>query len=92
MRFRGFPEPLLRLVYGCSRAMDRVLHTRTGVYGWAFYFGNVGERVELTARTNVCIRCGQAHLSERLPVRRRVFLRRYHCPDCGATNCFTRDV
>ena len=32
--------------------------TRTGIYGWAFYFGNFTEPIDTTPWPNVCIRCG----------------------------------
>lgn len=41
---------------GLSRRMDRWLGTRTGVYGWAFWFGKMPESVDTTVWPNVCIR------------------------------------
>src|SRR5579871_6231136 len=38
----GFEWTLRAYVY-LSRRLDRWLGTRTGVYGWAFYFGNIPE-------------------------------------------------
>lgn len=79
-----------------SRRLDRRLHTRTSVYGWAFYFGNVGESIDTNTRANVCIRCGSGHAAEFLVaqdlVHRRFFwLRTWRCPECGAANPFALD-
>lgn len=89
-------EPLLSMLIAVLRSVDRGFHTRTSVYGWAFYFGAVPEQVDPTPRTNVCIRCGQAHASEWLQglnlVRKRwIWFRSYSCPDCGATNLYAED-
>ena len=97
MRFRGVPERLLALLTGLLRSLDRRLQTRSSVYGWAFYFGNVPEPVCPTAYTNVCIRCGQGNPSDWLArhgtVRKKWrLLEYYHCPACGAANVYTRDV
>jgi SAM-dependent methyltransferase len=89
-------EPVLSALIAILRVVDRWFHTRTSVYGWAFYFGSVSEPVDPTPRTNVCVRCGQAHASEWLEqlnlVRKRwIWLRSYRCPDCGATNLYADD-
>ncbi|MBZ5610372.1 MAG: class I SAM-dependent methyltransferase [Acidobacteriia bacterium] len=90
-------EPLLAASVGALRLVDRVFHTRAQVYGWAFYFGTVGEAVDTTPRVNVCVRCGQAHASDGLVdrgvVRKRwIWFRAYRCPDCGASNFFADDL
>ncbi len=92
----GNPTITAFLTYAL-RQLDRVLGTRSSVYGWAFYFGNLRESVGIDAWTNVCIRCGtghsQASLVERGRVRRQVVLfKSYLCPMCGAWNLFTSDV
>lgn len=97
LRFGGMPERLLALLTGALRALDRRFHTRTTVYGWALYFGAVGEPVDPTIRTNVCIRCGQAHPAQWLRdlglVRTKwKQLDYYHCPACGAPNLYSRDL
>jgi SAM-dependent methyltransferase len=96
MRFGGFFEPVLLLLCAGMRVIDRFLATRTSVYGWAFYFGAIGEKIDVQPRTNVCIRCGQAHPSQALEadgvVRRRRRFRTYRCPSCSALNYFSRDV
>lgn len=96
MRCPALWEPLLSQLIALLRLADRRLHTRAGVYGWAFYFGSIPEAVDLTTRTNVCVRCGQAHASDWLgdlgAVRKRwVWFRAYRCPDCGAVNFLTED-
>jgi SAM-dependent methyltransferase len=78
------------------RTLDQSLGTRTSVYGWALYFGDVGETLETAPWTNVCIRCGAGHSDASLTVNKRVrrqflFLRSYECPNCGAWNLFTKD-
>lgn len=96
MRFGGFREPWLRLVTTALRSWDLRFQTRLSLYGWAFYFGHVGEPVDPRPRMNVCIRCGAAHASEWLDrlqlVRRKwVLLAGYDCPECKAANIFVRD-
>lgn len=78
------------------RTLDRLFGTRTSVYGWAFYFGDVRESLETAAWTNVCIRCGAGLSDASLTINKRVrkqflILRSYDCPHCGAWNLFTRD-
>lgn len=53
----GREGPLRALTF-LLRLADRCFGTRLAVYGWAFYFGNVGESVENSTATNVCARCG----------------------------------
>jgi SAM-dependent methyltransferase len=95
MRFRGFAEPVLLMLCAGMRTIDRLLTTRTSVYGWAFYFGHIGETVDVQPLTNVCIRCGQAHPSQALEEAGRVrgwrFFKTYRCPGCGAPSFFSRD-
>ena len=96
MRFGGFWEPVLLLASTVLRSWDQRFQTRLSLYGWAMYFGEVGERVDPQPRRNVCIRCGAAHASEwldRLQVVRRkwIFLAGYDCPECKAGNIFLRD-
>jgi SAM-dependent methyltransferase len=86
----------LAVLTAILRFFDRQFGARTSVYGWAMYFGNVPEPVELRPWTNVCVRCGQAHSSDWLAeigaVRRRwLFFSAYGCPGCGAFNFYTRD-
>jgi SAM-dependent methyltransferase len=87
------PERLLLYLTWLLRAADRRLGARLTIYGWALYFGNLQERVDPTLRTNICIRCGQAHPSDWLlslgAVRQRRWLfDHYKCPGCGARNIF----
>lgn len=77
------------------RVLDRVLGTRTSVYGWAFYFGE-DPGVETQTWTNVCVRCGAAEAAPSIERNRRVPRRRlgipqYQCAGCGALNYFTKD-
>jgi len=92
MRFRGLWEPALALTTFATRLVDGWCGTRSSVYGWGFYFGNVGEPVDLQPLPNVCIRRGQAHPAAAFQkaglVRRKLFLPRYLCPGCGASNIF----
>ncbi|HLK20845.1 MAG TPA: hypothetical protein VKT81_17960 [Bryobacteraceae bacterium] len=79
-----------------TRLFDRVFHTRTSAYGWAFYFGNVGEEVEQESWSNVCVACGCGHssawlLHQKLVRRYRFVFRAYLCPACGARNLLTPD-
>lgn len=97
LRFRGLPERLLAVGTGALRVIDRRFCSRTTVYGWALYFGALGEPVDPTVRTNVCIRCGQAHPSEWLLALGLVrikwkLLHLYRCPACGAPNVYTEDA
>lgn len=77
-----------------SRRVDRSLKLRTSVYGWAFYFGNVPETIDISPWANVCIRCGAGAPASSLAARSRTFLpgcRVYACCNCGATNPFIND-
>jgi len=85
----GHPKAIAVLSFA-ARIFDRLLRSRLSVYGWAFYFGEIGEEVETTVWTNVCVHCGAAHPAAILITRGR-FLKRYHCPECGAWNLFTKD-
>jgi SAM-dependent methyltransferase len=76
----GF-EAVLRAYVRISRLVDRMLGTRTAVYGWAFYFGEVAEPVNLTAWANVCVRCGSGFAPDGLGRSST-----YACPNCGAKN------
>jgi hypothetical protein len=85
----------LAVLTAMLRFIDRHFRARTSVYGWAMYFGNVPETVELRPWTNVCVRCGQAHspdwLAEIGAVRRRwLFFSSFACPGCGTSNFYTR--
>jgi len=99
------PRPRRRLLVGggyewslllytwISRRIDRILHLRTSVYGWAFYFGDISADIDPAVSWNVCIRCGSgvrtANLYSGGYVRRNwCGVRMYACPCCGATNTF----
>lgn len=91
----GHPRFIAALNY-VLRILDRVLRTRTSVYGWAFYFGNVQEPIETAEWTNVCVSCGAGHsaasLASNNKIRREyLILKTYNCPNCGAWNLFTQD-
>ncbi len=87
-------ESLLRFLTLAFRYLDRLLHTRTSIYGWAYYFGDV-PNLDLTTSTNVCIKCGSAHpsrwLEETGKVSRTLGLTAYTCPTCETRNFFTAD-
>ena len=92
----GGNEPILRWLNGLLRCCDRLLGTRACVYGWALYFGSVGEPVESKTWVNVCVRCGQGHDSDSLLQAEQVWtrlrlLRFYRCPSCQAANLFFHD-
>jgi Methyltransferase domain len=79
-----------------ARLFDRLFQARASSYGWAFYFGNIGEAVEQGSWSNVCVGCGHGHaapwLLARNVVRRHwLFFQGYLCPACGSWNLFTPD-
>lgn len=89
---RGF---ILGLSYA-ARCIDRVFHTRLSAYGWALYFGNLGEAIEPASWSNVCVECGSGFPAAWLQachlVRRRfIMFPSYRCPSCNAWNFFTPD-
>lgn len=91
----GMPASLLAMTYG-FRVLDRIVGTRLAVYGWALYFGQIGEPIDALVWTNVCIGCGAGAPSEWLAgdpacVRRRFGFRTYRCGLCGTVNLFTDD-
>ena len=80
-----------------SRRFDRLLKTRTSVYGWAFYFGNIVDPIDTETWVNVCIRCGSGCSASSLIRQALVHsnfcgLRIYRCPHCGADNPFAEDT
>jgi SAM-dependent methyltransferase len=92
--FSRLPEPVLLCFNALLRLTDSRFGTRLSIYGWALYFGNLKQPVESIVRTNICIRCGQAHPADWLSrigaVQQRCWLLpRYKCPACGASNFFT---
>ncbi|HEX4274939.1 MAG TPA: class I SAM-dependent methyltransferase [Bryobacteraceae bacterium] len=70
-----------------SRRLDRFFGTRTGVYGWAFYFGKVAQPIDAGAWVNVCIRCGRGHSAGSLKKHFGI----WRCSECGAANPFAED-
>jgi SAM-dependent methyltransferase len=79
-----------------SRRLDRSLHTRTSMYGWALYFGSIEEPIDTETWVNVCIRCGSgcsaAELRERRLVRSGFLgMAVFECKECGAMNPFAED-
>jgi len=91
----GGTEASLLLFTWLSRALDRLLHTRLSVYGWALYFGHIHAPLDCRTWSNVCVRCGSGHPSQLLEqnqlVRRRLLFSMYTCPSCGARNMFSDD-
>ena len=85
----GGKEWILSSATYLFRIFDRIAGTRLSVYGWAMYFGSVGDEFDTGTWTNVCVRCGSGHPS--------AFLQtfgwppKFRCPGCGATNFFTKD-
>lgn len=97
MRFLGLPEPLLAFALRIIRTIDKRRSSRLGVYGWAFFFGKLGEQVDVTPRLNVCVRCGQAHPDEYLEALQLLRAtplpwKKYRCPDCGCDNWFVPKI
>jgi SAM-dependent methyltransferase len=88
LRFFAVPEFLLACAARGARLMDRHLKTRTGVYGWAMYFGQHPFPVDLTISSNVCVRCGQGSSAAELIEKCRFYMSTYRCPDCGGLNFF----
>ena len=89
----GGREWTLVLFNGLFRIVDRLLGTRTAVYGWALYFGQVSVPVETVGWVNACARCGSGHSLQRLAEEGRIrrvlgLVPTYRCPDCGARNLF----
>ena len=90
----GGAEWSLFLCTWLSRQLDRCLKTRTRVYGWALYFGDVAGPIDAEPWVNVCIRCGNGLPASVLTGEGRVrslfrVLRVFRCPHCGATNPFS---
>ena len=77
------------------RWLDRLFHTRLGVYGWRFCFGATDCSFDPELRVNVCVRCGSGHSEAFLRASRRTrrafLLEAYRCPICNATNLLTPD-
>jgi len=89
-------EGQLVLLNALLRLLDRFLHTRTSVYGWALYFGLIHRQISTDPQTNVCVRGGFGHRSDWLMKIRVVdaflgLIPRYRCPHCGAANIYFRD-
>ena len=95
MLLGGGREWVLVLWNALFRTLDRLLGTRTAVYGWALYSGKVPVPVDTVGWVNACARCGSGHSLRRLSEEGRVrrvlgLVPAYHCPDCGARNLFFR--
>ena len=89
----GGAEWILRLATLIFRKLDKLIGTRTSIYGWAIWFGNPVD-VDTRPWSNTCVRCGAGHPSDRLSPRGGVFgfgPPRFRCPSCGTDNYFTGD-
>ena len=89
-------EDALVVADAVLRLLDKLLHTRTSIYGWCMYFGRVPEPVDTRPWTNVCARCGQAHPSAWLDeigatCRWWGLFPAYRCPGCGLVNLYGDD-
>jgi SAM-dependent methyltransferase len=91
----GGAEWVLRLATFILRKTDKLIGTRTSIYGWAFCFG---AEVAFDTRpwSNTCVRCGSGHPSDSLVRRERRAMfgfgpRLFRCPACGTENYFTED-
>jgi hypothetical protein len=106
---RNAPQPRRALAIGggcewtvflyawLSRRLDRFVGTRSSVYGWALYFGNISEPVGAETWLNVCIGCGAGHsalsLQQGNAVRHGVpGMRVFRCPACQTINPFADDA
>ncbi len=92
----GGNENVLILLNYFFRMCDRLLGTRSAVYGWAMYFGQVPGAIDREPWVNVCVRCGSGHkeasLAEAGRVRRRYLaFPAWVCPTCSAINLLTPD-
>ena len=88
----GGSELSLFLYVFLSRKIDRLFHTRSAIYGWAFTFGSAPASDDLVPWPNVCIRCGSGAAARELSPRRTLLgVAVYRCPRCGTTNPFCRD-
>lgn len=92
---KGHRRCIIALSYA-ARLFDRLFHTRASAYGWALYFGKIGERIESKPWSNVCVGCGAGHpagwlLASNLVRRHFRAFQSYRCPGCGAWNFFTPD-
>lgn len=76
-----------------SRRLDRIIHSRTSVYGWALYFGSAPTPIDTRTWVNVCIFCGAGCSSIVLAERvRTVFgIKVYACPGCATLNPYIED-
>lgn len=93
----GGHEWSLFLYTWLSRRLDRFLGTRSSVYGWALYFGNIPEPVGAETWLNVCIGCGAGHsalsLQQGDTVRQGLLgVRTFQCPACQTINPFAEDA
>ena len=91
----GRPWTLLAYTW-ISRRLDRIFGLRSGVYGWALYFGGVEQRIDTSTWVNVCVRCGSSAPAHRLMEAGRVRrswlgFRLFDCPVCGSLNTFFPD-
>ena len=95
MRVGGLWQPLVVSINAACRLFDRWFGTRSSVYGWALYFGWIGEPLDLQPFENVCVRCGEAHPAPMIEqwkrVRRRFPVPLYECPGCHTLNVFVHD-
>jgi SAM-dependent methyltransferase len=87
-------EGVLRWASWLLRLVDRRFRSRTSVYGWALYFGDV--QIVKETWSNACVGCGSGHPGAALKQMGAVRERRwrpslYRCPHCGARNYFTED-
>lgn len=83
----GGSEWSLFLYAWLSRRLDLWFGTRTSIYGWAFWFGNIPESVDTSTWPNVCICCGAGFHEEYLAPS-GLLIRVWKCPQCGVRNPF----
>ena len=89
-RLAWLPPQLVKiahwLIYGGTRFADRLMGTRSAIYGWAFWFDHgAGFAIENEAYINVCMYCGTGHPSGTVG---RVSWRRWICASCHRRNPF----
>ena len=88
LRVPALPEFPLACAAAGARLLDRHFKTRTGIYGWAMYFGQHPFPVDLSVSSNVCVRCGQGRSAAELIEKCQFYMSTYRCPDCGGLNFF----
>jgi SAM-dependent methyltransferase len=70
--FGGGHPAIVRGVSRYARLLDLRFGTRLSVYGWALWFGEIRQQIDITPRILVCSNCGAGLTEEQ-----------YRCPYCA---------